>query len=70
MPDESCRKCGNELKEFLKCRECNRPTQFECYRCGRKTNHQYHYNCNIGKEDPMKEILINNFCVIMPSIMA
>lgn len=69
MPDESCRKCGGNLLEFLKCGECNRPTRFVCGRCRKKTNYQYHYKCNIGKQNPMRE-MIHNFCVIMPPIPA
>lgn len=68
MPDESCRKCGNELREYLKCKECKKATRFVCCACGNKTNLQYHFKCNLGKENPLKESLINNFFVMTPTL--
>jgi len=69
MPDESCRKCGEELVEYIKCKECRKPTRFVCIKCGSKSSFQYHFTCNIAKENPLEELLINNFYVLMPTII-
>jgi len=66
MPDESCRNCGGELKENLKCKECKKATRFECLNCAKKTALQYHFLCNLEKEDPLVESVRNNFLVITP----
>lgn len=68
MPDESCRRCGHELVEYLKCKECNKTTRFVCWFCGNKTNIQYHFNCNTQKENPLKESLVNNSFAITPTL--
>lgn len=64
MPDESCRTCGGELEECLKCNTCRKINQYICCKCNRKTALQYHYLCNIRKPDPLVESMQNNFPVI------
>ena len=43
MPDESCRKCGFELKELSKCSGCNKLYQQICIRCKNTTLPKIHY---------------------------
>jgi hypothetical protein len=69
MPDESCRNCGGNLKENMKCKECNKATRFECQNCFKKTHMQFHFICNIEKENPLEESIINNFSVISPVLI-
>ena len=66
MPDESCRNCGGELKENLKCMQCKKATRFECLICAKKTPLQYHFVCNLENEDPLVASVKNNFLVITP----
>lgn len=68
MPDESCRSCGGELEEYLKCKICKKITRYMCLECNRKTLLQYHFLCNIEKEDPLTESVLNNFPVIRIAI--
>jgi hypothetical protein len=68
MPDESCRNCGGELEEYLKCKICKKITRYMCRKCARKTLLQYHFLCNVGKEDPLVESIRNNFAVIRIAI--
>lgn len=42
MPDESCRKCGSSLKEYVVCAECREVNQYICKVCGHKTETQFH----------------------------
>ena len=42
MPDESCRKCGAGLKNYLKCFSCNIVIQEICLECKEKTLPRYH----------------------------
>ncbi len=42
MPDESCRKCGGLLLDYLICAKCRAPTQFMCRICGLKTVERFH----------------------------
>ena len=44
MPDESCRNCGHNLYDFLKCQECGMLYQEICLKCGKKSLLRYH-NC-------------------------
>lgn len=64
MPDESCRNCGGELEEYLKCNICKKITRYMCRKCNTKTLLQYHFLCNIEKDDPLVESIQNNFPVI------
>ena len=64
MPDESCRTCGGELEEYLKCNECRKINQYMCCKCTRKTLLQYHFLCNVGKQDPLLESIRNNLPII------
>lgn len=45
MPDESCRKCGNELKRFSLCAECKQILRKICSKCGMICKEQFHPNC-------------------------
>lgn len=45
MPDESCRRCGSSLKNFLKCKHCNALFQEICTSCDTKTLPRIHV-CN------------------------
>ncbi|MDH3191602.1 MAG: hypothetical protein OEM18_02795 [Nitrosopumilus sp.] len=42
MPDESCRRCGGLLLDFLICGECRAPIQFICRICAHKTLPRIH----------------------------
>ncbi len=42
MPDESCRKCGTRLNEYVKCRDCNTVFQLICNSCNEKTIPRFH----------------------------
>ena len=45
MPDESCRKCGFPLSDYLKCASCNIMLQNICIQCNQKTLPKFH-NCD------------------------
>lgn len=47
MPDESCRKCGTKLRDYLKCNECNFLFQEICISCNNKTLPRFH-NCKLN----------------------
>ncbi len=47
MPDESCRKCGSSLNNYLKCSSCNIVIQEICLECKQKTLLRYH-SCNVA----------------------
>lgn len=47
MPDESCRRCGFELKELSKCSGCRKLYQQICIRCNNVPLPKIHY-CDIG----------------------
>lgn len=68
MPDESCRSCGGELEEFLKCNICKKINRYMCRKCNKMTLIQYHFLCNIEKKDPLIESIQNNFQVIRIAI--
>ena len=34
MPDETCRKCGGSLLDYMLCAKCKDATQFMCQICG------------------------------------
>ena len=70
MPDESCRTCGQELEEYLKCKVCKKITQYTCCKCNRKTSLQYHFLCNMEKDNPLVETIRNNVPVIKLEIIA
>ena len=42
MPDESCRRCGGLLLNYVICAKCKAPVQFICRICGMKTIERYH----------------------------
>jgi predicted amidophosphoribosyltransferase len=42
MPDESCRKCGGLLLEYLICANCREIVQFICRICGYKNHERFH----------------------------
>jgi hypothetical protein len=42
MPDECCRKCGNQLRNYLKCTNCHILFQEICLKCGEKTLPKFH----------------------------
>lgn len=42
MPDESCRNCGKELKNYQKCSKCNLLFQEICIFCEKTTLPKYH----------------------------
>lgn len=44
MPDESCRKCGGLLLDYLLCANCKAATKFMCRICGSKTLERIHDN--------------------------
>lgn len=46
MPDESCRRCGFELKELSKCSGCRKLYQQICVHCNNATLPKIHY-CDI-----------------------
>ena len=46
MPEELCRKCGEELHEFSFCVRCKQIIQKICGVCGRKTEEQFHEYCS------------------------
>ena len=45
MPDEHCRKCGNEQIPYAKCAKCRSDIQKMCISCGQRTLEQFHVNC-------------------------
>jgi hypothetical protein len=45
MPEELCRKCGEQLKEYSHCVKCKEIIQRICTVCQRKTEEQYHHEC-------------------------
>lgn len=45
MPDEYCRKCGNEQTTYAKCAKCRKEIQRICIRCGQRTIEQFHAHC-------------------------
>lgn len=63
MPDELCRRCGFELKMYLKCTECRIPSQFFCLNCDKKTHHRFHFYCNAKKENQVQGMMENSFSV-------
>ena len=42
MPDECCRKCGSNLKNPIKCSNCNFMLQEICNQCEQKTLPRFH----------------------------
>lgn len=70
MPDESCRNCGGELEEYLKCKVCKKTTRYACRTCNRKTSFKYHFLCNIEQEDPLIASVRNNLPVIKIALTA
>ena len=42
LPDESCRKCGGLLLNYLICAKCRAPVKFVCRICGMKTLERFH----------------------------
>lgn len=42
MPDESCRKCGSPLRNYLKCENCNILFQEICLNCNEPTLPRFH----------------------------
>ena len=42
LPDESCRRCGGLLLNFLICEKCRAPIQFICRICTQKTLPRIH----------------------------
>lgn len=45
MRNDSCRKCGNELKTKEICSVCNHPIKFICKTCHAETTEQIHLQC-------------------------
>lgn len=45
MRNDSCRKCGDELKPKQNCLVCNQPIKFICKTCHNETNEQIHLQC-------------------------
>ncbi|MEX0657070.1 MAG: hypothetical protein WD154_05950 [Nitrosopumilaceae archaeon] len=45
MRNDSCRKCGNELKINQNCESCSEPIEFVCHTCGNITDEQIHSEC-------------------------
>ena len=45
MRNDSCRKCGNEMKTKQTCSICNHPLKFICKSCNTETSEQIHLQC-------------------------
>lgn len=45
MRNDSCRKCGTELKIKEKCTTCDEPIKFTCNKCHFDTDEQIHQRC-------------------------
>ena len=45
MRNDSCRKCGDELKTKENCLVCHQPIKFICKTCHAETNEQIHLQC-------------------------
>ena len=55
MPDESCRRCGGLLLDFLVCGKCRAPTQFICRICAHKTVPRFHEQICFRLDDITKK---------------
>ncbi len=45
MKDTSCRKCGEQLYVYKKCKVCMKPNQFTCGKVGHTTDEEIHIQC-------------------------
>lgn len=45
MPDESCRKCGGQLRKHSVCAECRQEINQICIECGNMTELKFHAEC-------------------------
>ncbi len=71
MPDESCRKCGGLLLDFLVCGKCRTTIQFICRICGQKTIPRFHEQIcfrlyDITRKNNIK--ITNKACHKLPTI--
>jgi hypothetical protein len=48
MRNESCRKCGNNMKPDHNCVVCATPIDFVCHNCGITSQKQIHSKCVIN----------------------
>ncbi len=49
MRIDSCRTCGEIMKEFQRCDDCRETTKFICKRCNKISDEQIHPECHIQK---------------------
>ena len=47
MRIDSCRTCGEDMKEFQTCPICRKTTRFICRKCGNTSEEQVHPDCSI-----------------------
>ena len=50
MPNELCRKCGCETREYTKCTICNQTSKYFCPTCNTQTIEQFHFDCVTKKQ--------------------
>lgn len=47
MRNDSCRKCGSDMKIKQNCSLCKEPIKFTCKSCHFETDEQIHLNCRL-----------------------
>ena len=45
MRIDSCRTCGESMKEFQRCNTCSEINRFVCRRCNKTSDEQIHPEC-------------------------
>ena len=55
MRIDSCRTCGENMKEFQRCGICSTVNKFVCRRCNKASDEQIHPECNM----PEKAVILN-----------
>ncbi len=45
MRNDSCRKCGNQMKIKEKCKACKEAITFSCIKCNFETDELIHLKC-------------------------
>jgi hypothetical protein len=59
LPDESCRKCGGLLLDYVVCAKCRASIQFICRICGVKTVEQFHDTICFRIDDSCEKNVFN-----------